>query len=472
MSRPQTITIVGAGLVGSLLSIYLAKRGYQVHMYERRPDPRVKRKEGAVGEGRSINLAISCRGLSALEGLGVDGKVKELAIPMLGRMMHSKKGELTFQNYGKDNSQYINSLSRGWLNCYLLDQAEKTGAVSVYFNHNLRDVDYEKKLASYLVADEETKNISYECLIGTDGSSSAARHALVNTKGIANTEDKLSHGYKEFVMEAKAPGEFKIEKNALHIWPRGRYMMIALPNFDGSYTCTLFLAHQSSNQDTISFEDLKTKQDVERFFQENFADFCKLVPDYIEQYFEHPTGSMVTVKCGPWNYKDEVLLMGDASHAIVPFFGQGMNSGFEDVRVFNQMLDEYPQWQGLFEAFYKKRKEHADAIADMAIENFVEMSAKTADEKFLYQKKLEKELQNRFPKEYISRYSLVSFTNAPYGLAYEAGQVQGQILSKLTQEFYPDTNIDFEWAHKMIKTDLKPVMDRILNHISENNLRG
>ena len=263
----EKITIVGAGLVGSLLSIYLAKRGYGVELYERRPDPREKCKEGTVGEGRSINLAISARGLNALEKIGLDQKVRDLAIPMHGRRMHDQAGQITYQEYGKDSSQYINSISRGWLNCYLLDQAEATGQVEIFFNHNLQSVDLERKTAEYQLADESRTSIAYGKLIGTDGSSSAARQTLQDKLGIENHADYLSHGYKEFVMSAKEGGGFKIDKNALHIWPRGPFMMIALPNFDGSYTCTLFLAHKSLGPNTMSFEDLTSKEEVRSFFE-------------------------------------------------------------------------------------------------------------------------------------------------------------------------------------------------------------
>lgn len=282
------------------------------------------------------------------------------------------------------------------------------------------------------------------------------------------SEEELSHGYKEFVMPARAPDEFKIEKNALHIWPRGSHMMIALPNQGGSYTCTLFLAN-TPQAAPDNFADLKTEDDVRAFFTQHYKDFCDLVPDYVEQYFGHPTGKMVTLKCDQWFYKDSLLLMGDASHAIVPFFGQGMNSGFEDAVAFDQLLQTSSSWQDLFSQFFNLRKTNADAIADMAVENFTEMSSKTADPHFLYQKKIEKKLQDSFPKDYQSRYSMVSFSLIPYRMAYEAGQVQSRLLAELTQKYYPNVEIPLEPWEGKIREQLGPIMKKINEHLAKES---
>lgn len=449
IDKNKTITVVGAGLVGSLLTINLARRGYKVQVFERRTDPRIKRALGVVGEGRSINLAISTRGLSALDQVGLKDKVLQEAIPMFGRRMHSKNGELTYQAYGEDGTQAINSISRGWLNCFLLDEAEKHESVKIYFDHKATHVDSLKSCIQMTdTSVNKERYIYYDLLMGTDGSASAVRHTLEQKNVMQSTEDELSHGYKEFVMEAKAPGEFKMDKNALHIWPRGPYMIIALPNIDGSYTCTLFLSHKQTATSGSSFAELTTDAQVDSFFRAEFPDFCELVPDYKDQFFKNPTGKMVTVKSSPWGHKN-IQMMGDAVHAIVPFFGQGMNAGFEDVEVFSGLLD-----QGLtdvFTPFFEKRKVNADAIADMAVENFVEMSAKTADEKFLYQKKIEKLLHERFPQKYTSRYSLVSFSKTPYSEAYDLGKKQNMILEKITEKYFPSLDIDFAHAETLIQ---------------------
>jgi len=457
-SKDQKITLIGAGLVGSLLGIFLARRGYKVEIFERRRDPRDLMALGQVGEGRSINLAISTRGLNALNKIGLREKVLEHAIPMTGRMMHSPQGELTYQAYGQTAKDCINSISRGWLNCFLLEEAEKH-KVELHFEQKIENVDLNQKSFTLIEnATHKERRLYYDVLIGTDGSASAVRRALKHPLSMEHTEEELSHSYKEFFMPAKALNEFKMEKNALHIWPRGDYMMIALPNLDGSYTCTLFMRTQGAAD---TFEQLATPEAVRAFFQEHFKDFCEFAPDYVEQFFGHPTGRMVTLKCAPWSHKGQVLLMGDAAHAIVPFFGQGMNAGFEDVAVFDELLEKNLEWDLLFPEFFKERKTNTDAIADMAVENLTEMSAKTADPKFLYQKKIEKQLMAQFPKDYRSRYAMVTFSLVPYRLAYEAGVVQAEILDQITEKFYPNTEIDMDQAFQMIQEKLKPVMDRI-----------
>jgi kynurenine 3-monooxygenase len=286
--------------------------------------------------------------------------------------------------------------------------------------------------------------------------------------GFSYTEEELSHGYKEFVMPFATEGVHKIKKNALHIWPRGSHMMIALPNTDGSYTCTLFLANLAKTAPD-NFENLKTAEQVKAFFQKNYADFCELVPNYIAQYFEHQSAKMVTLKCDQWFFKDSVLLMGDASHAIVPFFGQGMNSGFEDVVAFDRLLATSQSWSELFTSFFEKRKINTDAIADMAVENFTEMSTKTADPQFLYQKKIEKRLQEAFPQDYLSRYSMVSFSLTPYSLAYEAGQVQSDILNEITRQNYPNSDFPLTSWESPIREKLGPIMKKINDCMAKEN---
>lgn len=464
----KKITIVGAGLVGSLLAIYCARKGYRVQLFEKRPDPRANlKKSEQVGEGRSINLAISRRGIYALERLGIEKEILQQAIPMSGRMMHSLSGELTYQAYGQTSLDSINSISRGWLNCVLLDHAEKTPGVEIYFDQKIQAVDLDQK--SFTLVENDTqkeRKIFYELLIGTDGSASAVRKSLQQKTKFVMSEEELSHGYKEFVMSPDPQGGHRMEEKALHIWPRGSHMMIALPNKDGSYTCTLFLANEEKTASDY-FGRLQTRDQVKEFFSTHYSDFCQHVPDYVDQYFDHPTGRMVTLKCREWSYKDSVLLMGDAAHAIVPFFGQGMNCGFEDVVAFDRLLSSQKSWQDLFREFYEHRKTNADAIADMAVENFTEMSTKTADPKFLYQKMIEKKLQEMFPEDYQSRYSLVSFSLTPYRMAYRAGEIQAEILNEMTTKYYPSTNIPINDWKSPIHQKLGSLMVQIREKLTE-----
>jgi len=416
----EKVEIIGAGLVGSLLSIVLAKRGFSVDLYERRPDMR----RVNIGAGRSINLALSVRGLNALKEVGLEGKILERAIPMRGRLMHSVTGELTFQAYGIDDSQVIYSVSRGELNKTLLTAAEATGKVKIHF---------ESKRES------ATPGVR---TFGTDGSASALRRAM----GVTASESALDYGYKEL----EIGGEFQLEKNALHIWPRGTFMLIALPNYDGSFTCTLFLPLEGCN----GFDKLKTPTDVEALFEKEFPDALKLLPGLAEQFFEHPTGHMVTVKCSSWHQRDQVLLMGDAAHAIVPFFGQGMNCGFEDVSEFSRMIEDSKNWESLFSSFSASRKPNSDAIADMAVENFLEMRDKVGDAAFLLEKEVEKVLQRKFPGKYVSRYSLVSFSQAPYREALLRGELNARILSELCAGISVASEVDLKKAEKLINASL------------------
>ncbi|MBI3555042.1 MAG: FAD-dependent monooxygenase, partial [Deltaproteobacteria bacterium] len=407
-SAGRKINLVGAGPVGSLLAIYLARRGFQVEMFEGRPD---MRREN-ISAGRSINLAVSTRGLHALAEIGLEAEVLKQAVQMPGRMIHALDGTLTFQPYGMNDSQCINSISRGGLNKTLMTRAEETGKVKIHFSSKIDGLE--------LFAENEV-------VIGTDGSASAVRAELLKYPGFASSREVLDYGYKELIMPPAPGGGFSIEKNALHIWPRGTFMLIALPNFDGSFTCTLFLPFKGVN----SFERLVSPIAVQDFFEANFRDALPLIPDLEEDFFTNPTGQMVTVKCAPWNLGGRALLMGDAAHAIVPFFGQGMNCGFEDCSVLNGQIDRHDTWASLFGEVTRLRKSNADAIADMAVENFIEMRDKVGNQQFLLEKNVEKLLQTRFAGEYVSRYSLVTFSRVPYRLAYDAGVIQAEILGEL-----------------------------------------
>jgi kynurenine 3-monooxygenase len=425
MQADKHIIIIGAGLVGSLFSIYLAKRGFTVDVYERRKD---MRKEKMMG-GRSINLALSERGWLALEKVGIRKEIEKVAIAMKGRMVHNTDGSQVLQPYGKEG-QAIYSVSRGGLNSTLLDCAEVNENVRLHFNYKCEDVDLKNKRITFLDEDKRQKEISYNVLFGTDGAYSAVRNALQKMDSFEYSESYIEHGYKELTIPAADNGGWQMEKHALHIWPRKNFMLIALPNLDGSFTCTLFFQFEGEE----SFSTLKTKSDVERFFGKYFPEIISLIPDYTEGYFHNPTSSLITVKCYPWSYEDSACLLGDAAHAIVPFFGQGMNCGFEDCRLFDEMMNKHSNWQTLFKAFEQKRKPDADAIAELALNNFIEMRDLVADPHFLKKKKIEKRISELFPDSFISAYSMVSFNHIPYSEALRRGILQNAVLESLASE--------------------------------------
>jgi kynurenine 3-monooxygenase len=422
MFAKKNITILGAGLVGSLLSIYLSKRGYKVTMYERRPD---MRKEKIVA-GRSINLALSDRGWRALEGVGIADDIRAIGIPMTGRMMHSVDGKLTFQNYGKEG-QAIFSVSRGDLNKKLMDLAEKNGA-RIIFNQRCTGVNLAKN-EIFLQDDKGNKStVSDDLIFGADGAYSAARLQLQFTDLYNFSQTYLEHGYKELVIEAGENNSFKIGKNCLHIWPRGGYMLIALPNPDGSFTCTLFFPFKGNP----SFDLLKTKNDVLNFFNEIFPDAVPLMPNLVNDFFGNPTGSLATMRCKPWSFENKLILIGDAAHAIVPFYGQGMNCGFEDCTILNQLLDEHKDdWQKVIPAYEAARKPAADAIAELAVANFIEMRDLVGHPDFLLRKKIEGRFATKHPDKWIPLYTMVTFSHIPYNVAQQRGKVQDKIMERV-----------------------------------------
>jgi kynurenine 3-monooxygenase len=419
----KNIAIVGAGLVGSLLAIYLSKRGCRVSLYERRGDMR----KGGAEAGRSINLALSTRGLRALDELGLAEEIKRVAIPMHGRMMHDVKGNLTSQAYGKEG-QYINSISRSNLNIVLMDEAEKHG-VQIYFNKRCTGVDFEKTtLTTADTTSGKTTTETFDIIIGADGAFSSVRWAMQITDRFNFSQHYIEHGYKELHIPAGLNGSFQLEKNALHIWPRESFMMIALPNPDGTFTCTLFFPFEGNP----SFKTLNTKEVVKDFFEKTFPDAARLIPDLLSDYEQNPTSSLVTVKCFPW-VKNNTFLIGDAAHGIVPFFGQGMNAGFEDCRILNDLLTQFnDDWSATLPEFQKSRKENTDAIAQLALDNFVEMRDLVGDADFLLRKKIEARLHQLFPDRWIPLYSMVTFyDNIPYSTAYKTGQKQKRIMDEV-----------------------------------------
>ena len=442
--KTQETIIVGAGLAGSLLAIYLAQKGFKVRVYERRPDLR----KANISAGRSINLALSTRGIYALNEVGVLEKVMRDAIPMRGRMIHSPEGEIAFQQYGKDPSEVINSISRGGLNGILMDAAEATGNVTFYFNRQCKKVDLNNGQMQFINHESgERELVEGAVTFGCDGAYSAIRWEMLKSGRFNYCQDYLDHGYKELTIPPAEDGGFRMEKNALHIWPRGSYMLIALPNPDGSFTCTLFLPFEGKN----SFARLTTPEETHRFFTEQFPDAVPLMPDLTNDFFKNPTGTLVTIRCFPWFVNEKFLLLGDAAHAIVPFYGQGMNCAFEDCTVLNRCIEKHgDNWAAVFSEFQQLRKENADAIAQLALDNFVEMRDKVADPIFLLKKKLEIMLENAFPGKFRSTYGRVTFERGPYAEALRIGKIQDKVLMDICRE-----NPDLQ------QLDLKEVFNRV-----------
>jgi kynurenine 3-monooxygenase len=451
MSPPERYALVGSGLVGSLLALFLARRGAEVRLLERRADLRKER----IRAGRSINLAISVRGLHALGQVGLAERALEHAIPMRGRMIHPLEGPLAFQPYGKDDSQCIHSISRGWLNGMLMSEAEATGRVHISFQHRVTAVDVASgSLTAVNERSGSEERLSGGVVVGTDGAGSLVREAVVASEGGTSSEERLEHGYKELTLPPGPGGGFSLEKHALHIWPRRDFMLIALPNLDGSFTCTLFLRFGGSP----SFETLRTPEAVRSFFTAHFPDAVALLPDLETQFFDNPTGSMVTVKCWPWTTEARAVLLGDAAHAIVPFFGQGMNCGFEDCVVLDEVLARTRDLGAAFADFARLRKPNADAIADMAVENFVEMRDSVADARFLLEKSIERRLLNAFPGEFLSRYALVTFSRVPYRLAYDVGRVASTLVQELANDVTSAEEVDLAAARKLVHARLAPLL--------------
>jgi len=454
MSRPDRYTLVGSGLVGSLLALYLARRGADVRVLERRPDMR----KAHIRAGRSINLAISVRGLHALGRVGLAEKALKHAIAMRGRAIHPLDGPQGFQPYGKDDTQVIHSIPRGWLNAMLMSEAEATGRVRLDFHHRVTGLDVASgSLTVVNEKDGQAEALHGAAVVGTDGASSIVRESVVAAAGGRSSEERLAHGYKELTLPAGPGGSFQLEKHALHIWPRRDFMLIALPNPDGSFTCTLFLRFTGRP----SFQTLKAPEDVRGLFAAQFPDALALLPDLETQFFENPTGSMVTVKCWPWAAESRAVLLGDAAHAIVPFFGQGMNCGFEDCEVLDDVLGQTQDLGAAFGEFARLRKPNADAIADMAVENFVEMRDSVADARFLLEKAIERRLLNAFPGEFLSRYALVSFSRAPYRLAYDIGRVAAALVLELASGVTSAEAVDLAAARQLVKARLQPLVQTL-----------
>ena len=448
--KPETITLVGAGLNGPLLSLGLVQRGFNVEIYERRPDMR----RVTVSAGRSINLALSTRGIHALREVGLWSEMQKIIIPMKGRMMHSADSKLTFQRYGKDDSEVINSISRAELNIALMNAAESQG-VRFHFQQRCTGVDL--RSGNIGVQDEqagENRIVESSVVIGCDGSASAIRGEMLKRNRFNFAQQFLDYGYKELTIPAGPGGRHILETNALHIWPRGNYMLIALPNVDGTFACILFLPFEGPD----SFEELRAEPEVKEFFQKRFPDAIAVMPDVSANFFANPTGSMVTIKCSPWHVDGRALLLGDAAHAIVPFFGQGINCGFEDCTTLLELLDRNgADWERVFREFEEARKQNTDAIADLAVENFVEMRDRVADPRFLFRKKVELALEARYPDRFVPKYAMVTFHRIPYSTALRRGQVQDRMLADLCDRIERVDDLDWNLADRLVRSELAPL---------------
>ena len=463
MAKQEHVIIIGAGLCGSLLGLRLAQRGYKVDLYESRPDLRTT----DISAGRSINLALSDRGLKAMRLVGIEEKVRPLCIPMYGRLMHDASGNTFTSNYSGRDHEYINSISRGGLNSLLLDEAEQHENVNIYFNKRSTGVDLDNNSIQFKCYDtSEEFTVKGDVIFGADGAGSALRKSYYLEKKFlfSFAQNYLTHGYKELEIPADKNGNHQISKDHLHIWPRGDYMLIALPNLDGSFTVTLFLSYDEGE---YNFNNLTTIEKVTEFFETQFPDALELIPDLDKEFFGNPTGPLGTIKCSPWQYKGKTLIMGDAAHAIVPFYGQGMNASFEDVVVFDTVMDNHNgDWNLTFKSFEKKRKPDTDAIADLAIDNYYEMRDHVANPIFKEKRKLEMELEKQFPNEYFSKYSMVTFNeHINYAKAMEIGRAQDKALLNMIADNEIDTT-------ENLKTILKQVQQHTNDILEEDNVAG
>ena len=450
MEKEKNVIIIGAGLVGSLWAVYLSKAGYKVTIYERRSDIR----KAEISAGKSINLALSNRGWKALDAVGVGDEIRKIAIPMYGRMMHDTNGNLTYQQYGKDG-QAIYSVSRGKINATMMDIAENYGDATIHYNHECIKVDPVKGIV-HLKNTETGEELEKQAdlIFGADGAFSAVRYTSMQKLDRFNySQNYISDGYREILLPANADGSYQMDKNALHIWPRGRFMLIALANEDGSFTCTLFMPHEG---DANAFDKLKSKADVDQFFKTTFPDFYDMMPNVAEAWEDHPLSSLAIVRCYPWT-AGKVALMGDAAHATVPFYGQGMNAGFEDCTVLSDLMKKHNEnWTAIFEEYSETRKPDGDALQDLSLYNYHVMRDYVADPDFLLRKKIEAKFSTLYPEKWMPLYSQVTFSSIRYSDAIKRGKFQEQIMDQIMAE----EKIYDNW-------DSPYVIERILELLSE-----
>ncbi|NND44452.1 MAG: FAD-dependent monooxygenase [Xanthomonadales bacterium] len=450
VSATRRITIAGAGLAGSLLAVLLSRRGYAVDVFERNPDPR----EAGDAAGRSINLALAERGRHALAQAGLLDAVDQYTIPMRGRMLHDIDGALTLQPYGKDESEVIWSVHRARLNRTLLDAADEDPNVTLYFEHRIDDIDWDQRRLQCSGEGESPHAHDFDVLVAADGGGSAVRRSLGQVTDLGVREELLDHGYKELEIPAGPDGDFLLDPHALHIWPRGGFMMIGLPNADRSFTGTLFLA----NDGEPGFSRLQDWPAQRAFMEQHFPDVLPLMPAVREDFNNNPVGLLGTIRCQKWHYRDRAVLLGDAAHAIVPFHGQGMNAAFEDCVAFVACLDAGDRdWAELFSDFQARRIDNANAIADMALENYGIMREAVRDPRFLLRKSLEHELERQHPERFVARYSLVMFHRISYAEAFRRGEVQSDILDTLLEEANTLDEVNFARAESLVSERLAPL---------------
>jgi kynurenine 3-monooxygenase len=446
MSARRQLTIVGAGLAGALLATLLARRGWEIDLFERRGDPRVA---GYAG-GRSINLALAERGLHALRSADAADAVMDKAVMMRGRMVHFADGSQQLQRYGRDDSEVIWSVSRGDLNLTLIDAAEAAGA-RLHFDRRLDHIDFDRRTATFLGEGEHTH--VFNALVGADGAGSVVRQEIDRIAPLGERLEWLDHGYKELEIPPRVDGGFSIEPNALHIWPRGSYMCIALPNDERTFTVTLFLP----NKGDPSFETVVSGDDAHALFQRDFADALPLMPDLEQDFESHPTGTLATLYLERWTLDGRAVLLGDAAHAMVPFHGQGMNCAFEDCVALAEQLDRDADLATAFAAFESVRRPNALAIQQMALENYLEMRERVDDADFLLQRALERTLAERHPDRFVPRYAMVTFRRIPYATAFERGRIQRDLLVAATRGQASLDGIDWAWLDAEVERQLPPL---------------
>ncbi len=438
----KEVTIIGLGLSGTLLALYLARRGYQLEVFDARSDIRSHPTE----DGRSINLALSCRGITGLSQVDIMAKVKKLLVPMRARAIHELSGQIKFQSFGRHQDEYINAVQRNELNKLLLDVIEQYPGVNLHFNTKLLSLNVEQKTLLFQPADGHPVEKKYECLIGADGASSCVRHELQTHNLINASRIFLPYGYKELCIGS--PNQQHLAHEHLHLWPRDAYLLLGNPNLDHSVTGSLFLPQEGKN----SFAELDNAQKINDFFKKSFPDAHAAMPNLIQEFTSHPTGNMSTIKCEPWYYQDHCLLIGDAAHGVVPFFGQGMNSAFEDCRILNELLDKHQDnWDKVMPAFYQARKINTDAVAQMSMENFHEIQTNIRDPRFNLKKQLEHLLMQRYPHDYTSKHVLVMFTNTAYAKAYTIGLIQAEFLEQICMKIEKIEDVNWSNVEKTLR---------------------
>lgn len=463
MIQSRKVTIIGAGLVGSLLSILLKKRGCEVLLIEKRGDPR----QTGADQGRSINLIVTSRGLVALSLAGLEQQVKDLSVKVFGREIHDTQSKTVYQPYGKKDECNF-AISRSRLNHFLMTEAEKAG-VKILFDQRIQTIDFAKKKIIREDVAGDREELAYDLLFGTDGVGSIVRSQLVSMSEVDYRVETewLGISYKELIIPVGAQGQAQLKPEALHIWPRGKFMMMALANFDQSFTVTLYMKEKSQTEGEMSFAQLGTESEILSFFRKQFPDALELLNGsdsaLARDFKTHPHSPLGTVRLNRWIYEDSVVLMGDAAHGVVPFFGQGMNSGFEDCSALMRLLDQGHDWGATLQMLYHDRKPNADAIADMAVENWYEMSELVADPKFLLRKKVEAILEEKMPKEFKSRYGMVTYTEIPYSVVQKLGEKQNQIFAESLRSVADISEVDFCKLEEIILSQYKPLVERLSN---------